>query len=37
MNATIPNQLLKPTQTPTIRRVFQMFQGLDVLLIYQNG
>jgi transposase len=37
MNATIPNQLRKPTQTPTIRWVFQMFQGLDILLIYQNG
>lgn len=37
MNATIPNQLRKPTQTPTIRWVFQMFQGLDILLIHQNG
>ena len=37
MNAIIPNQLQKPTQTPTIRWVFQLFQGLDILLIYQNG
>jgi transposase len=37
MNTTIPNQLRKPTQTPTIRWVFQMFQGLDILLIHQNG
>jgi len=37
MNATIPNQLRKPTQTPTIRWVFQMFQGLDILFIRQNG
>lgn len=36
MNATIPNQLRKPTQTPTIRWVFRMFQGLDILLIHQN-
>jgi transposase len=36
MNATIPNQLRKPTQTPTIRWVFQMFQGLDILLIHQH-
>jgi len=37
MKATIPNQLRKPTQTPTIRWVFQMFEGLDILLISQNG
>ena len=37
LNTTIPNQLNKPTQTPTMRWVFQMFQGLDILLIYQNG
>ena len=36
MNATIPNQQRKPTQTPTIRWVFQMFQGLDILLIHQD-
>lgn len=36
MHATIPNQLHKPTQTPTIRWVFQLFEGLDFLLIRQN-
>jgi transposase len=36
MNATIPNQLKKPTQTPTIRWVFQLFEGLDILLVKQN-
>jgi len=36
MNATIPNQLRKPTQTPTIRWIFQLFEGLDILLISQN-
>jgi transposase len=37
MKATIPNQLRKPTQTPTIRWVFQLFEGLDILLIIQDG
>jgi len=37
MQATIPNQLGIPTQTPTIRWVFQLFEGLDILLIRQNG
>lgn len=36
MQATIPNQLGKPTQTPTIRCFFQLFEGLDFLLIIQN-
>ncbi|MBC7251653.1 MAG: IS1634 family transposase [Anaerolineae bacterium] len=30
---SIPNQVGKPTQRPTMRRVFQMFEGIDVLLI----
>ena len=33
---TIPNQVGKPTKTPTMRRIFQMFDGID-LLIMQNG
>ena len=33
---TIPNQVGKPTQNPTLRRIFQMFEGVDVLLIEQN-
>lgn len=37
MNATIPNQRRKPTQNPTIRWVFQLFEGLDILLVKQNG
>jgi transposase len=32
----IPDQLGKPTKTPTMRRIFQMFDGID-LLIVQNG
>ena len=30
---TIPNQVGKPTQTPTMRRIFQIFEGVEVLLI----
>jgi transposase len=30
---TVPDQKGKPTQTPTIRRVAQMFEGIDVLLV----
>lgn len=30
---TIPDQKGKPTQTPTMRRVAQMFEGVDLLLI----
>ncbi len=35
-NQTIPDQKGKPTQTPTMRWVFQMFEGVDVLTIWQN-
>ena len=31
---SIPNQVGKPTQRPTIRRIFQVFRGIDVLLIH---
>ena len=34
---SIPNQVGKPTQRPTMRRVFQMFEGIDVLLIPSPG
>jgi transposase len=37
MNATVPNQKGKPTQKPTMRWIFQLFEGLDILLIKQNG
>ena len=33
MNATVPDQHRKPTQKPTIRWVFQLFEGLDILLV----
>jgi len=35
-NATIPSQTGKPTQTPTMRWVFQMFEGIDLLLVLQD-
>jgi len=34
---TIPDQTRKPTQTPTIRRVFQMMEGIDILNIEHDG
>ncbi len=33
-NESIPNQVGKPTQRPTIRRIFQVFRGIDILLIH---
>ena len=29
-NQTILNQVGKPTQRPTLRRIFQVFEGIDV-------
>jgi transposase len=37
MNLTVPDQRRKPTQKPTMRWVFQLFEGLDILLVKQNG
>lgn len=34
---TLPDQKGKPTQTPTMRRVFQIFEGIDVLIIEEGG
>jgi transposase len=36
-NKTIPDQKGKPTQTPTLRWVFQIFEGLDVLSVWEDG
>jgi transposase len=33
---TLPDQTGKPTQRPTARRVFQMMEGVDVLIIEQG-
>jgi len=37
MNSTVPDQRRKPTQKPTIRWIFQLFEGLDILVVKQNG
>ena len=34
---TIPDQKGYPTQRPTMRRIFQMFEGIDLLYIEQAG
>jgi transposase len=36
-NETIPDQKGKPTQTPTMRRIAQMFEGVDLLIIARAG
>lgn len=33
---TVPDQKKKPTQTPTMRWVFQLFEGIDLLLVWQG-
>ena len=35
-NETIPDQKGKPTQNPTLRWVFQTFEGLDVLSVFTD-
>jgi transposase len=35
-NETIPDQTGKPTQSPTMRRIAQIFEGIDLLIIRQN-
>lgn len=34
---SLTDQLGKPTQTPTMRWIFQLFEGIDLLVVYQNG
>jgi transposase len=36
-NQTVPDQKRKPTQTPTLRWVFQIFEGLHVLSVVVDG
>jgi transposase len=36
-NASVRSQTGKPTQSPTMRWVFQMFEGIDLLLILKDG
>ena len=34
---SVPNQVGKETQTPTMRWVFQIFEGIDLLVVRRNG
>jgi transposase len=36
-NLTIPDQKGKPTQTPTMRRIAQIFEGIDLLIVRQDN
>jgi transposase len=36
-NETIPDQKGKPTSKPTIRWVFQTFEGIDLLSVWVDG
>jgi transposase len=36
-NASVRSQTGKQTQSPTMRWVFQMFEGIDLLLILKDG
>lgn len=36
MNATMPDQRQKPIQSPTIRWISQLFEGLNILLVKHN-
>ena len=36
-NEMIPDQTGKPTQKPTIRRIFQMMEGIDILILERDG
>ena len=37
LDQTIPDQRGKPTQKPTMRRIAQMFEGIDLLIIRHHG
>jgi transposase len=34
---SVPDQVGKETKTPTMRWIFQLFEGIDLLIIYQDG
>ncbi|MGH7866898.1 MAG: IS1634 family transposase, partial [Candidatus Dormibacteraceae bacterium] len=34
--ATVPDQLKKPTQRPTMRWVFQCFEGISLVLVHRG-
>lgn len=33
----LPDQVSKPPHTPTMRWVFHLFEGIDLLIVYQDG
>jgi transposase len=35
-NETIPNQLKKPTKSPSIAWVFRLFHGVQIWIVQQN-
>lgn len=37
MNETVPNQLGKPIKNPTMRWIFEKFEGVELLLINDDG
>ena len=37
MDETVPNQLGKPTKKPTMRWIFQKFEGIELLIINDGG
>lgn len=37
LNETVPNQLGKPIMNPTMRMIFEKFEGVELLIIYDDG
>jgi transposase len=37
LGETLPNQLGKPTKMPTMRWIFQIFEGIHVLIACKDG
>ena len=36
-NETLPNQIKQPVQNPTMRWIFQLLEGIDVIYVRSNG
>ena len=36
-NETVPNQLNKPIQNPTMRWIFQLFEGVSIVQFYEQN
>ena len=37
MKSTFPNQINKPIQNPTMRWIFQLFEGINYVTLTING